>query len=199
VAAFADGRRVAAGAADGSALVYDLTSLPRRDPAAKGEDLWADLAAADPGEAYAAAWALAANGTAGALVKERVAAAEKRAAALDAAIADLDSDWFAVRERATAELADLGELAGAALRKALEKPASAEAKRRLQRLVDKLDESEPGPERLRWLRAVAALELAGDKEAREALEAVAKGPLGEGPARDAKAALDRLDRRAARP
>jgi WD40 repeat protein len=201
VTAFADGRRFATGGADGTALVYDLTTLPRaRAKPGKPEALWADLASPDPGEAYAAVWELAAApADAVALVKERVADAEKRAASVDKKIADLDSDTFSVREKATTELAELGEVAEAALQKALKNPTSAEAKRRLRALLDKLEQPEPGPERLRWLRVVAALEMAGDKEARSVLEAVAKGPLGEVLARDAKGALERLEKRASKP
>ena len=47
-------------------------------------------------------------------------------------IADLDSDEFAARQKAEAELEKLGELAVAACRKALAGAPSAEARRRLE-------------------------------------------------------------------
>jgi hypothetical protein len=71
----------------------------------------------------------------------------RRAAAVKKKIVDLDSDAFSVRERATTELAELGDVA----------------------------------------------------EAQEVLEAMAAGRLGADLARDAKEALGRLEKRAARP
>jgi hypothetical protein len=54
-------------------------------------------------------------------------------------IADLDSDAFTVREKASHDLAELGEVADADMRKALAGKTSAEARRRLQNLLEKLD------------------------------------------------------------
>jgi hypothetical protein len=54
-------------------------------------------------------------------------------------IEDLDRDAFAVRDQATAALEKLGNAAGPALRKALEGKPTAEARRRIQRLLDRLD------------------------------------------------------------
>ncbi len=51
---------------------------------------------------------------------------------------DLDDDQFAVRERASAALADLGEQAEAPLRQALQTPPSAEAKRRILAALDQI-------------------------------------------------------------
>src|SRR5581483_2422778 len=74
----------------------------------------------------------------------RVAEAER----LARLIADLDSDEFAVRERATRELAGLGEQAAPVLREALKKSPSPEARRRMQDLLGRLRGLPPAPDLL---------------------------------------------------
>jgi len=59
-------------------------------------------------------------------------------------IADLDSDQFAVREKATRELEKQGESARPALRKALENHPKPEARKRLERLTEG-DRPDPYP------------------------------------------------------
>ena len=54
-------------------------------------------------------------------------------------IADLDSETFAVRDSAMKELTKLGDAAAPALRDALDKAPSAEARRRIEGLLAKLD------------------------------------------------------------
>ena len=61
-------------------------------------------------------------------------------------IAELDAETFAVREKASAELARLGFAAGPALQRALEGRPTAEARRRLNDLVDQLAERASEPE-----------------------------------------------------
>jgi hypothetical protein len=92
-------------------------------------------------------------------------------------IADLDSEDFAARERASKALQNLGRVAVPSLRAALAATESLEAKRRLERLV--AEAAKPtAPEVLRVERVLETLELMGGPEAREALETLAKGPQG---------------------
>jgi hypothetical protein len=65
-------------------------------------------------------------------------AAPPDAKQLERWIADLDSDTFATRDKATQELKKLAYAAGPALRKALADPPSAEARRRIELLIDAL-------------------------------------------------------------
>jgi hypothetical protein len=109
-------------------------------------------------------------------------------------IADLDSDRFAVRQRASGELEQLGELAGPAMHRALAGEPSPEARRRLRRLVQKLGGPITSPEMLRLLRAVEVLEKVGTAEARKVLQALADGAPQATLTREAKAALLRLQR-----
>jgi hypothetical protein len=196
-----DGRALASAGTDTTVLVWDVTGRTRGGKLAaaeltaeQAERAWADLADEDAGRAYRAVWELAASPTeAVPLLKKHLQPAaldEKRVARL---IADLDADDFAAREKATDDLAKLGAPAGPALRKALEETRSAEARRRLELLLEKLKESALSPDRLRQLRAVEVLEHIGTPEARRLLETLAGGAL----APDAKAALQRLARRPA--
>jgi hypothetical protein len=106
-------------------------------------------------------------------------------------IAALDDASFERREAATKRLADLDELAEAAMRDALRGQPSREVRRRLEGLL-----AEPRlvqvPEARRQLRAVRLLESIGSGEARQVLEQLAKGAPEARLTRDAQAALRRL-------
>lgn len=112
-------------------------------------------------------------------------------------IADLDDGRFAVRDRATRELAELGELAEPALRRALAGGASPEARRRLNALLDRLGGRGLAAETVRQIRAVEALELIASAEAFRLLEQLAAAPIPLRLTVEARAAMRRLARRAA--
>src|SRR5262249_14635384 len=107
-------------------------------------------------------------------------------------IDDLDSGEFAVRDRAERDLAQLAQLAEAALREAPKGKPSLEAFRRSERLLERLEEPVGDPEQLRGLRAVEVLERIGTPEAIEALRALAKGAPAARLTKEARASLDRL-------
>jgi hypothetical protein len=110
-------------------------------------------------------------------------------------ITDLDSDEFAVLDRAAKELDRLGELAEPALRKALAGRPSAEVRRQVRRLLDRLEGPVQTPQVLRGLRAVEVLEGIGTDEARRLLERLAKEAPAPRLVRESRAALDRLAKR----
>ena len=112
-------------------------------------------------------------------------------------IADLDNRRFAVRQTATRQLEKQGELAESVLRQALEAKPTTEARRRLERLLDRVDSQRrfPSGEHLRLLRALAVLENIGTKQARSVLEKLAKGAPEARLTQEAKAALKRMARR----
>src|SRR5262249_25875780 len=112
-------------------------------------------------------------------------------------IADLDADDFAVREKATRELGELGALARPAVRQALAGKPSVEARGRLERPEGR-GGSALGAEELRAWRAVEVLERLGTPEARQVLEKLAKGAAEVRQTEDAQAALQRLAGRPAR-
>ncbi len=100
--------------------------------------------------------------------------------AISKLVDDLDSDTFAVRQKANKELEKLGWQARPALEKMLAKPPSAEAQSRAKKLVEQLDGPVTLPDELRMLRAVElleriALERIAAVEARELLGRLATG------------------------
>jgi WD40 repeat protein len=200
-----DGKRLASGSKDRTVLVWDVAALRdgRRPPApvlaaAAMERLWTALAGEDAARAFEAVCTLAAAPAQAVpflkgRLSPRVPAEPKRLAGL---VRDLGDNRFAVREKATAELARLEELAAPALKEALKKTPPLEVKRRLEKLLARLDPYAVAPEAVRPLRAVEALEWAGTADARQLLQALAGGAPEARLTREARAALARLERRA---
>lgn len=193
----ADGRRLLSGCSDTTALVWDLSADSQSLPvnAATLEALWNDLAGTDAARAYRAIHRLAAAPyLAIPWMRDRLHPVadtdEKRLARL---LADLDSDDFASREKATAELAKAGERALPAYRKALQAKPSLESRRRLEGLLEKAHAAywEVSGERLRSLRAIEALGLAGTSEARAVLKTLAAGAAEARMTEEARTALER--------
>src|SRR5262249_2615513 len=106
-------------------------------------------------------------------------------------IADLDDDDFEVRERANELLRQMNALAEPAMRKALEKTASAEVRRRLERLLERLEGAPVPAEDLLGVRGVGVLERSGSPAAKELLQGLAKGHESARLTREARAALER--------
>jgi WD40 repeat protein len=193
-----DGKRLASGGADTTALVWELSELIRAAQpkpitltAAELQDYWRDLAGDDADRAYQAMRPLrAAAGQTVPFLKERLRPVD--ADRLKQLLADLDNDQYEKREKATRELELLGKFVEQSLRKELQKPLAAEPRRRLERLLQKLDEGTPSPERLRVLRALTVLEQIGTPEARQILEALAAGAPDAELTQQAKGAVERL-------
>jgi WD40 repeat protein len=175
-----DGRLLASVGDDTTALVWEV-GPPEKGGAAKRLSakelaaLWGDLAAEDAAVAGRAVWELAgAEGGAVALLRGRLAPAPRPdAKRIDRLIAELDSDDFQTRQRASAELEKLGEAAAPALRRVAANSPSVEVRRRAEELLARL--TAWGPEGLRVLRAVEALEYAGGPDARRLLKFLAGG------------------------
>ncbi len=159
--------------------------------------MWDALQGDDAAKAFEAVWGLAAAPKlALPYLRERV----KPAVTVDEQsvgklLTLLDDDDFDVREKATRDLAALGKPAEPFLQAALKKgDLSAEVKQRVQRvLVERGQGTSAGETRAR--RAVEALEHMDAPEARELLQALARGGADNPVTRDARAALARLDAR----
>src|SRR5262249_25507293 len=138
---------------DGTGAVWDTRALPRAgvvptaDPReTELESLWAELIGNDAVRSYQALGRLrAAPKQAVPFLEKRLQTTgtgeEQRIARM---VADLDNEEFAKREKAVEELEKLGRRAEEALRKALAGETSAEARRRIKGLLDKL-EKDPLP------------------------------------------------------
>ncbi len=196
----ADGRLLATGGTDGQVLVWDLAGCSAEGPwrVAPLRDAWGALAADDAQIAYRAQWRLAASpGVALALLREqlRPVAPPPDPGRLDRLVADLGSDNFAARQRATRELGELGELAVPALRRALAGSLSLEGQRRVEKLLETLEDNLLSGEPLRALRATEVLERIGTRAAQGILKTLADGYPDAGLTRAARAALARSESR----
>src|SRR5262249_39816812 len=114
--------------------------------AARLQTLWDDLAGSDEGKAARALLELARSPDPALKLLEK----ELRPVKVDAKhvaklIKDLDGDEFATREAAAKELEYLGKSVKGTLEKDLEKPPSAEVKKRLSDLLKKTPGDEKAP------------------------------------------------------
>jgi WD40 repeat protein len=195
-----DGKSVVSASLDHTLLVWDTAPLLRQDQlapvAAKDlDELWERLGDSDPARAQKAVWALVRLPNQSVpLLQERLGKVAarvdpKRIAQL---IKDLDDMDSKVRDKASAELERLGELAEPALRKALNDPPSLEVKKRVLALLDKLDRPIYSEDDLQVQRAVMVLEQVATSEALKVLRKLAEGPDGAPETREAKSALARL-------
>jgi WD40 repeat protein len=191
-----DGKRLVTASSDSTGLVWDVSLAALADPlAAAPAKLWDDLASPKVEPANRALATLAAApDVAVPLLKEHLRPADgPDTATLNRLLADLDSDSFAVRQKAAAELDRLGEDIVFSLRKRLGKGESLEARRRIQQLLDKHDGGELRPERVRELRALEILEQIATPEARRVLVGLSKGAAEARLTQEAKACLTRMD------
>ncbi len=197
-----DGRRAFTAMNDGTALVWDLQPALRRDQPLVGKPKekelaawWADLAGEDACRAYAALWRLAEMPEAAIpfLRRHLQPATNAESQAIRQLIADLDSNDFAIREKTFEQLAKLGPIAEPVLQQVLEQKPTPEARRRMQDLLDRIDQQPPAGEALRLLRALHVLDTTG-VEGRRLLRELAKGAEGAWLTQQARAALARLNR-----
>jgi RNA polymerase sigma factor (sigma-70 family) len=191
-----DGRRLVSGLYNSTALVWEV-KLPENSGKHAAADLakaWTDLGSSDAPLAFRTRWQLvSAPAEAVSFLKSQLHLAQAAdPERLHRLLTDLESEQFAVREKAQEELTELGDLAEPALRKTLEGKPALEVRRRVQALLERLHAPVTKPELLRSLRAVAVLEDIGTAPARGLLEELARGAPEARLTREAKAALRRL-------
>jgi hypothetical protein len=197
-----DSNTLVSGSADTTALVWDVSRFTqrRRDTAlttAELETCWKELLG-DGVTAYRSLARLicAPKQTVGFLHKHLKPAPAVNPARVAQLIADLDSDQFKARDMAMRELDKLGDIAVPPLRKALAGDGTPEMKRRLELLLDKLENVNPAPDTLRHVRAVEALEAIATADARGLLAELSTGESEARLTHEAKGALHRLQARA---
>jgi hypothetical protein len=193
VAFSGDGTRLVSASSDTTALVWDTTaSIVAGKPTDKQlQAAWSDLVGDDAAKAYRAIWLMARHPVQSVpLLREHVPPAR----ALDAEmrkqferwLTDLDSAEASVREHASAELAKRVVMAEPLLRKALSERPSLEQRKRIERVLERLEQV-----RVTLGRAIEALEHAHTPESRQLLETLAAGESDAWLTREAKAALQR--------
>jgi RNA polymerase sigma factor (sigma-70 family) len=178
----ADGKRMATGHPDGSILVWNVhlpQPAPLRLSAKEIEAAWATLINEDAAVAWKAVWRLADSpAEALPLLKRNLKPAPRAADNLTGPlIADLDSDNFGAREKATNQLKELSVAAEPALREKLAAKPSLETSKRIDIILSSFSTTPQPltPDLVRDLRAVAVLANMQSPEARLFLEALAKG------------------------
>ena len=199
-----DSKRLATGSNDTTVLVWDLTGRIGEE-AAKGKltaeetaKLWTSLSDSDARAAHRALRRLADSPEETlALLTKQIQSGGKdvETDSIAKLIAALDSDVFEERQKAASDLATLGKTAAPTLKKALADKPSAEARRAITELLEKLsDKGGLPPEQVRPLRVVELLENLGSPEAKKLLETLAKGRAEAPATAAAKEAAKRLER-----
>jgi len=200
-----DGQTIASGSIDTTVLLWNVKDLTDKPGAAglspkKIDSLWQNLGDADAAKAGKAMLVLAASREAVPAIRERLKpvaidpAQDKKIAKL---IGELESEQPAVRNRAAEDLMKLVEAAEPALEKVLAGMPSLDMTRRVEQVLKGIEERSRSMEQIRPLRALEVLEQIGTPDARLVLEGIANGAPDARLTLEAKAALDRLGRRAA--
>jgi RNA polymerase sigma factor (sigma-70 family) len=190
------GKSLAVGYPDNTTLIYDLrngkqvpsgrTVLPPHER----RRLWTTAAGKDPGPAFRDLARLAQDPGAIDFLRQNLRPVPTlQPDRLADLLADLGSDKYAVRERATAHLEMYREAADGALRKALKDNPSAEVRNRIRQVLER---TEPSPDSLRALRAIEILEEFASPEALRFLKELAAGEPGARLTQEARASLARL-------
>ena len=163
------------------------------------EGLWQELAGGDVPRAYEAIGRLAkARDSAVLLLGGLLAPVPKDTPeSVSRLIGNLDDDRYEVRESAFSDLDRLGAEIEPALWEALAAEPTAEARLRLDLLLDRLSPpfDEFPNDGLRRTRALQVLEMIGTDEAKNVLRTLATGSRHALQTREAKAALERLKAR----
>jgi WD40 repeat protein len=204
------GRGVASGSADTTVLLWDVTGRSSdgkvatvKISAAEMDGLWLELASEEAPRAHKALWTLVA-GAADCVplleTKDRVFLVDPEH--IQGLLRDLNDNKFAVRERAHGKLAGYGRWIEGVLDDARKKPPSEEVRRRVEKLLAKLQV--PGSislaqERLRARRLMAALEQSDTPAARELLRKLARQAAEADLRAEAQASLTRMNGKQASP
>ena len=192
-----DGRTLASANSDTTVLIWTVPPAGEQQPAAAPSPaelsgLWDRLASGDAAQGFAAIVRLVrAPQSSVPFLKDRVRPVTAPGAErLRQLIADLDNNRFAVREKASRELEQLGELAEPALRGVLEGQPPPETRERVNAVLARRQAW--SGDRLRRWRVIQVLEGVGTREAQVVLKSLAGGAPASRLTQEAQAALDRL-------
>jgi hypothetical protein len=199
-----DGKFLATGHADSTILLWDLSfigehykSLLTKADARQVAASWEDLANSDARKAHRAVGRLIAAGdSATALLRIKLVPAPEAGGRVSGLIADLNHESFVRRQKASTELEKRLPQVRPALVNALAKTPSLEVRRRIESLLDLPTLVVRDVQSLRDLRGVQVLEQIATPEAHDHLKKLAAGAREARLTQDAKAAVERLVKRA---
>jgi len=200
-----DGKMLASAVNDTTVLIWDVTCRPPKTPGRAAvtlmpshiEAMWTELASNDVPTAFHAVWNVACAGRlATPLLKNKL----KMLVPVDRQritniLADINHEQYGRRDKAVQDLEKVGALCEPLIQQALKNPPSMDARRRLEKLLEKINGPLPSPDTLHVLRAIEALELANTAESRQILDTIAKETPPTRVSLDAKASLARLAKR----
>ncbi len=202
-----DGKRIFTGGDDTTLLLWDIATLTKSNPphprtsstAADLDKAWIDLGASNAGIAFEAVLALtAAPERALPLIAKRLRPIpDVDPKELQRWLDDLDNAEYAVRQRATKALEDLGDIVEPALQTALKANITLEKRRRIELLLQKTDQNPLSTDELRGLRALEVLEINGTREALRIAEMPIAGASASRMTQEAAAAVGRMTARLA--
>ena len=200
----ADGKHLATGSSDSTVLVWDLANLAKKisdGKLAERELLqhWETLASADAAKAFQSVRRLAESGSqAVRFFNGRLSPARDLVPVnIPRLLADLNSDNFVQRDKATQELMLMGTAAEGPLEKLLNGNPTQETRERAQMLLGKIRDARnghapiPTGEILRAVRAIEVLEKIASPEALTLLARLAQGTATSQITCEAQASLDR--------
>jgi WD40 repeat protein len=194
-----DGKTLASAGSEGSALIWDLKppAVTPRASALLNDELQESWQALVNGKAPEARRALATLAAAPQqslpllrqILKPVRAIAEERLRRLTN---DLASDQFAVREQAAKELEAIGPAAETFLRRELKEKLTLESRRRIERLLERLDNEPLSGVSVAQCRGLELLEHIANADARQLLKELAEGLPEASLTQEAKVILERL-------
>lgn len=180
---------------DSQAYLWSLRPPMERGANPSLDSLWIALAE-EPAKAYRTIWVMSETPEATAFLRRKLVPVKPVSnERLRQLFADLESDTFTVRDGAAKALAELGEVAAPAMRKALADKPPLETRKRLETLIQRVEQKTLTLNELRIVRALDVLERQGTAEAWQVLRSLAQGMPEARVTREAKTALERLSAR----
>jgi dipeptidyl aminopeptidase/acylaminoacyl peptidase len=202
-----DGKMLASSLGNTTILIWDIASTAlalSSKPVAREsqESFWDNLCCDEAAFVYMSIWTLSGNDKdVVQYLGDRLNSASTKkdlSGRIVQAISELDHDDIIVRDIATQKLLSIGDAAIQALEKAIVDTKSNELKSRSAQIVENLKHPfpiTPGEPLRRW-RAMQALEWIGSREAREVMTMLEKESPSLRERSEARASLERLNRRA---
>jgi RNA polymerase sigma factor (sigma-70 family) len=195
-----DGRRLVAGGFGMNALVWDvsLASPGSAGPAPTADEqskLERDLFNLNAASALPSMQRLAANPDIAVAVFRTMlkpATSAPTDELLDRLVSELGSENYRVREAASRQLGEFGEMAAMGLKTRFAKSTDVEVRSRIVKLLDKLNSATPTAEEIAESRAFEILEQINTPDARQLLKDLAGGAPNARRTREAAASLRRI-------